>query len=487
MAKMILVTKGTGGDLFPFLRIGRALEARGHEVVLLSHWYYAERVARAGLRFAALDTPAEVPLYEEQTTVNPQHGRNALADKAEFVANHAEAARPSPRAQEQQGPKLSLFGLSLDKGLREFRVISEQCAGGDAVLVVNYIAFLTARPVAEKLGVPFVSVFMSPGFIPEWILNLPFFDELYGHVGADLNRVREEVGLAPVSDWRRWLVTADCFAGMWPDWFAPARPGRSPEIVPVGFILDDAAAGSEVSEELKDVLDYGAPPVLITHGTSIPTRADFFEVAAEACRLAGLRGLLVSKFADLIPPALPPGVKWFDFLPFGRLMPHVSCIVHHAGIGTSAQALASGIPQLIMAQGHDRAGSARCLTELGIAETFSPLEWQAEGVAAALRRLVDSALLRRRCVELAQRLRGADALTTACEVFEEFVPVAGARKMSAPALFAGEPREAKGRSDGSKAVPGLLANLSPAQRALLSKRLQVRLASRAEADSLPAD
>jgi UDP:flavonoid glycosyltransferase YjiC (YdhE family) len=483
---MVLVTKGTGGDLFPFLRVGRALEARGHEVVLLSHWYHAERVGRAGLRFAPLDDPAEVPQYEEQTTVNPQHRRNALADQVEFVANHAEAGRPAPRAPERQGPKLSLFGLSLDKGLREFRAIAEQCAGG-AVLVANYIAFLTARPVAERLGVPFVSVFMSPGFIPDWILNLPFFDELYGHVGADLNRVREEVGLAPVSDWRRWLVTADCFAGMWPDWFAPARPGRAPEIVPVGFAVDDVAAGGELPEELRGVLDPREPPVLITHGTSIPTRADFFEVAAEACGLAGLRGLLVCKFAELIPPALPPGVKWFDFLPFGRLMPHVSCIVHHAGIGTSAQALASGIPQLVMAQGHDRAGSARCLAELGIAETFSPLEWQAERVAAALRRSVESSPLRRRCAELAQRLRGADAVTRACEVFEEFIPGAGAREAAAPAASVEAPREGEGRGAGPKATHGLLANLSPAQRALLSKRLQARLASRAEVNSLPAD
>ena len=36
----------------------------------------------------------------------------------------------------------------------------------------------------------------------------------------------------------------------------------------------------------------------------------------------------------------------------------VAGLVHHGGIGTSAQALAAGIPQLLMPQAHDQPDNA---------------------------------------------------------------------------------------------------------------------------------
>src|SRR4051812_7791482 len=57
MAKIVLVTIGSWGDLFPFIGAGIALCDRGHEVVLASTRHYAAIVGDAGLTFLPLGPP----------------------------------------------------------------------------------------------------------------------------------------------------------------------------------------------------------------------------------------------------------------------------------------------------------------------------------------------------------------------------------------------------------------------------------------------
>ena len=52
--KIMLVTVGTAGDVFPMIGIGRALQIRGHHVELASTADYAATVRRSGLPFREL-------------------------------------------------------------------------------------------------------------------------------------------------------------------------------------------------------------------------------------------------------------------------------------------------------------------------------------------------------------------------------------------------------------------------------------------------
>jgi len=481
MANIVLVTKGTGGDLFPFLRIGQALKARGHGVVLVTHWYSEQEVLRAGLNFAALDNPEEVPLYEEQTTLNAGRGLNTATDKAILVGSHAVGAAAAERADGAEpttAPSLSIFGMPLSRGILEYEAISEQCRPNDTILVVNYIAFFSARHVADQLGIPFVAVFTAPSMFPQWVLDLPFFDELYAHVGGDLNQIRAKVGLPPVRDWRAWLTSADAMVGLWPEWFAAEQVGNGLEIVQVGFPCDVGAAG-ELPAELRDMLGTGAPPpLLITHGTSIPAKSDFFTSAVEACRLLNMPALLVCKHEKLIPQPLPEQVKWFKYLPFGALMPHMRAIIHHGGIGTCGEALAACLPQLVLALGYDRADNAARLHSLGVAEALTPLQWRPDALAGALRRLLADPDIKQRCSDYARRLQHSDFAAAASNVIEVLSTGVTHRKraVEAPAgaqdavpfLFPDQKRE-------SGDLHTLLENLSPARRALLKQRLQQKL------------
>ena len=480
MANIVLVTKGTGGDLFPFLRIGKTLKARGHRVVLVTHWYSEREVLRAGLDFAALDNAEEVPLYEEQTTLDAPRGLNAAADEAVLVGNHGGGGASADGNEQASAPGLSIFGMPLGRGVLEYESIGGQCRPNDTILVVNYIAFFSARHVADQLGVPLVAVFTAPSMFPQWVLDLPFFDELYAHVGGDLNAIRAQVGLAPVRDWRRWLTSADASVGLWPEWFVAEGFGNGVEIVPVGFPCDVGAAG-ELPSELSDILDHGAPPLLITHGTSIPAKSDFFTSAAEACRLLEMPALLVCKHEKLIPQPLPEGVRWFEYLSFDALMPHMRALIHHGGIGTCGQALAASLPQVVLALGYDRADNAARLQRLGVAEALTPLQWRPEVIAGALRRLLDAPGTESLCADYARRLQPGDFAASASDVIETLAASAMHRKravqLTTDAPEGVPPLEQKRASEDLHA---LLGNLSPAKRALLKQRLKQRLDTQAQ-------
>jgi UDP:flavonoid glycosyltransferase YjiC (YdhE family) len=467
--------------LFPFLRIGLALKARGHGVVLVTHWYGEQEVLRAGLDFAALDNPEEAPLYEEQTTLDAEHGLGVAADEAVLVGSHAAGAAAAERAEgaeQTTAPSLSMFGMPLSRGVLEYESISQQCRAPETILVVNYTAFFSARHVADQLRIPLVAVFIAPSMFPQWVLDLPFFDELYAHVGGDLNLIRAKVGLAPVRDWRAWLTAADAMVGLWPEWFAAEQPGNGPEIVPVGFPCDVGTAG-ELPVELRDLLDSAAPPpLLITHGTSIPAKSDFFTSAVEACRLSDMPALLVCKHEKLIPRPLPEQVRWFKYLHFDALMPHMRAIIHHGGIGTCGQALAASLPQLVLALGYDRADNAARLHSLGVGEALTPLQWRPDVLAGALQRLLAAPDIRRRCSDYARRMQHSDFAAAASDVIEALAAgvTHGDRVVGIPPdAQDAVPLLPPERKRESRDLHTLLDSLSPAKRALLDLRLKRKL------------
>ena len=69
MSQIIIIAKGTGGDIFPFLTIGRALQARGNIVTLFTHCVYENLVQEAGLAFIPLDDLAEYNQIQSRDTM----------------------------------------------------------------------------------------------------------------------------------------------------------------------------------------------------------------------------------------------------------------------------------------------------------------------------------------------------------------------------------------------------------------------------------
>src|SRR5439155_15601643 len=111
--------------------------------------------------------------------------------------------------------------------------------------------------------------------------------------------------------------------------------------------------------------------------------------SADACRRLGRRGLLLTRHRDHLPTTLPPGVIHVHYAPFSQLLPRCAAFVHHGGIGSSAQALASGVRQLVTPFTHDQPDNASRLKRLGVAAVIPARKYTAGRIAGALQMLLD--------------------------------------------------------------------------------------------------
>jgi UDP:flavonoid glycosyltransferase YjiC (YdhE family) len=92
--------------------------------------------------------------------------------------------------------------------------------------------------------------------------------------------------------------------------------------------------------------------------------------------------------------------------------------VHHAGLGSTAAGLASGIPQFHVPCNMDQPDNAQRCKYLGVSDSAKPAAFRAERVLPAFQRLLSDPLVTARCRELANIPQSFDGLRRASEVLE---------------------------------------------------------------------
>lgn len=385
---VILYTKGSGGDIFPFIRCGQELRNRGHQVDLITHCVYKARALNRSVDFIALDSDKE---YE--TFLGDQELLNSPRGIPEFLRRH-----------------------SLACALREYQLVSQQCKSQDSIIVTRDLFDLVPRLVAEKLRLPLRWMFSNPSQIATWSLR----EQLFMHIlRSDINKIRLTLDLPAVSLQNSDFGYPTEGVALWPDWFAESNAESSIRVVPVGFIREDDATEAEFPPAIKGVLTCGKPVILITAGTGTYIGSEFYEVATKACELLNFAGIAVMQHSAQQPNDFHNCVGWIGILPFRKLMQHLHAVIHHGGLGTLACAMEAGIPQLILPKGADRPDNAYRLQKLGVAEFLPPPLWRPELIAAALLRLVSSPVVAEKCRTVADRLRNKDGAEAACRVIEQ--------------------------------------------------------------------
>ena len=420
---VILVTVGSSGDVHPFVGLGIALRNRGHAVTLVTGGYFESLVKQAGLEFVDF-----APEMDYRSLIENPHLWHRYRG---FLVVVEQGVVPMLRTT--------------------YQAIAERYRPGETVVVASSLA-MGARIAQEKLGVPLVTVHLSPSvfrsdrhcpvlpglFLPDW-LPVPFKRFQYWLadraivdriLGPRLNAYRAELGLPPARGiMADWWHSPDRVLGLFPDWFAPPQPGWPPQTRLAGFPLYDERGVVQPAPEVEQFLTAGDPPIVFTPGSAMVFGQSFFAAAVEACRQLGRRGILLTRFPEQVPEHLPVGVRHFDFVPFGWLLPRAAAVVHHGGIGSLSQGLVAGVPQLVMPMAFDQFDNAARLEKLGVGRTLARRAFRAPAVARALSQLIDSTQVAERCRELADKFRGHDALAESCRWIEELaarVPAAQA-------------------------------------------------------------
>jgi UDP:flavonoid glycosyltransferase YjiC (YdhE family) len=158
-----------------------------------------------------------------------------------------------------------------------------------------------------------------------------------------------------------------------------------------GFALYDRHDEHTVlSPELAKFLDAGEAPVVFTLGSSaVMDAGPFYDYAAQAAAQLGRRAvLLIGKDERNRLASLPAGVMACEYAPYSDLFPRAAVIVHQGGVGTTAQALRSGRPMLVMPYAHDQPDNAERCAAAGVGIVVGPDQRDAASVRAAAERVL---------------------------------------------------------------------------------------------------
>ena len=352
---------GSAGDVHPFIAISRALQSRGHEVDLIAPAPFAQRIQSAGVAFTPLGTVEDYQRIVQRPEMwQPRGGARLLFDE---LLNRLPEAHALTSSMIRPGATV-LVGSTLSWATR---LVQEQSALPCATVHLSPLALPSANcPPVLPGGINLAR-------LPAWLVRgLQSGAErvlLDRQIAPRLNRLRRDLGLPPVTRvLSRWMHSTDLVIGAWPPWFAPAQSDWPQSAVLTGFPMF-AGSPDALDEALLAFLAAGDAPVGITPGSAMAHGRAFFARALEACVSIGKRAVVVTPYVDQLPRDLPPGVHHVAWAPFSRLLPCLSALIHHGGIGTSAQALAAGIPQLVVPFAHDQFDNAARLERLGVAHS----------------------------------------------------------------------------------------------------------------------
>jgi len=313
-------------------------------------------------------------------------------------------------------------------------------------VIISPITVFAARLVQEKQHVPNITVHLTPMAFksayemprnamftfPDW---LPIgLKRLYWWVAdkavvdpmicPELNTFRKEFGLPAAGHiMTKWGHSPRMVIGLFPSWYAAPQPDWPPMAKLTGFPLFDEDQETIMPPDIKAFLDDGEPPIVFMPGSLMQQAEQFFKIAVQACHEAGKRAILLSRYRHHIPDALPKSIRHFEYIPFRYILTHVDALVHHGGIGTCAQALRSGVPQLIHPMAYDQYDNAWRLKKLGVSDWIASRDWQVSTVKMKLQTLTASSKVRAHCRSIAGKFKGTNSLIETCELIESIYAI----------------------------------------------------------------
>lgn len=280
-------------------------------------------------------------------------------------------------------------------------------------IAAAYLAPSNLRTVHGPLALGAVDI---PAWLPaparRWIWRT--LERLVLHPAAldEANRDRARAGLAPITSLLDHLHgVADLSLGLFPEWFGPTQPDWPRPFAAGGFPLYDPAPDAALPPGLRAFLEAGEKPLVFTHGTGNRQAQNYFAAAIAATQRLGRRAILLTSDRTQLPARLPPGIWWQDYVPLRTLLAsstatNVAALIHHGGIGTTAEALRAGVPQLVVPMAFDQFDNAARVRRRGAGLTLPASRVSEKSLVNQLSRLFALPHIRVGCAAVRKRFEG---------------------------------------------------------------------------------
>jgi rhamnosyltransferase subunit B len=422
MSRIVLNTIGTFGDLHPKIAIALELRQRGHDVIFVTHREYREKIEALQFEF------------------HPTRPDNPMSQDNQGLEN----SQVSSRALDLRTGTEYLMRDVVSANVRESYADLVKVAK-DADLIIHGECAVAARLVAEKYGIPWVSLVLQPmGFLsvsdPSIVPGMPLIFQLPGlkslgqqqvrrigkivakSWGTQIHKFRAELGLlrlkgTPFIDDK---YSPDLVLAMFSPLLAKLQPDWPTNTIQAGSTFYDGQnPDAPLPIELAKFLAAGEAPIVFTLGSAaVSTPGEFYAESVKAAKVLNRRAVLL--IGQSSPPEnLPNSIIAVDYVPHSQIFPLACAIVHQGGIGTMAQSLRAGRPTLVTPYTNDQPDNAARAERLGTSLTVSRQKYRADRVAQQLGKLLTNPSYAAKAVEVGKVIRAEDGAKVACDAIEQ--------------------------------------------------------------------
>jgi MGT family glycosyltransferase len=389
--KILVAAFGDAGHVFPAIALGKALTARGHEVVIETWEERRAAVEGEGLGFAAAEEYRMFPPPDPDS----EEGQHA-----------AEAAKALLPLLEDFKPHIVVSDI-----LTLAPTLAAERAGIPLATLIPHI-----YPVVEP-GNPFFAIGLRP---PRTRVGRKIWR--YGHERAlrigleqgrrDLNIQRERLDLPPIDRFHGGISPDLALVATYPQLEYPRAWPAGVEITgPMTF---------EVPHPEIDLPPGDDPLVLVAPSTAHDSENHLVRTALAALADEPVRVVATTnRVAPQHPIEVPANAILVEWLSYSQLMPAASLVVSHGGHGTVARALGAGTPVLICPIIGDMSETAMRVAWAGAGLSLpwrlcqpTPLKW-------AARRVLHEPRFAAKAQEIASWERDHDGAKRGAELVEQ--------------------------------------------------------------------
>jgi MGT family glycosyltransferase len=316
--RVLVAAFGDPGHVFPAISLGKALAARGHEVVVETWEERRAAVEGAGLGFAAAEEYRMFP-PPEPDSADGQHA--------------AEAARALLPLLEEMRPHVAVSDI-----LTLAPALAAERAGVPLATLIPHI-----YPVVEP-GLPFFAIGLRPPRTPigraAWKAGQRALNVGLEHGRRDLNLQRRRLDLPPIERFHGGISPDLALVATFPQLEYPRRWPAGVEVTgPMTF---------EVPHPRIELPPGEQPLILVAPSTAHDSGNHLVRTALEAFAGKPVRVVATTnRVAPQSPIEVPANAVLVDWLSYSQLMPAASLVISHGGHGTVARALGAGTPVLI--------------------------------------------------------------------------------------------------------------------------------------------
>ena len=366
-----IIALGSNGDINPLFTIALALKNQGHDVLFLSTPAVADRACAAGLAYAPICTAEDL----ERTLSHPRlwEARAGLG----VLWRHLGVPALEPTIQ-------AINVRLLQKPQAQHVVLASALAMGARIARELYnfhlVTAYTSPANLRQIEGPF---YIGDIAIPTWLpkagkqLLWKALDryKLDPMMRKGLEKVRGQYHLPPLQGayLEKWMHSPDTGIALWPSWFDSVKHiGQYQAQIQTGFIFssDLNSIQDQYSEKLPDSIEQflqdGPAPLVWMPGSAVRNPERFFQHAIEVSKSMGHRALLLTSDTQYYAKASPKECLIHPLVPFSPLLPRCAALIHHGGIGSAAEAIRAGIPQLIIASAFDQFFNGSRIDAMGL-------------------------------------------------------------------------------------------------------------------------